>query len=56
MLYNAKFDMHMAQNVKMRIVGKIMDTVVIAKIANENRMSFKLIDLASKLQGGIRKI
>jgi DNA polymerase-1 len=53
--HNAKFDMHMFANIGMRIVGKIHDTVVIAKLANENRPGFKLVQLAEKLPTGIVK-
>lgn len=53
--HNAKFDMHMFANAGLRIVGKIHDTVVISKLANENRYSFTLWDLAEKLPNGIVK-
>ena len=53
-IHNAKFDMHAVQNAGMRIVGKIHDTVVLSKIANENRTSFRLADLAAR-SGGIVK-
>lgn len=53
--HNTKFDMHMLANIGMKIKGKLHDTVVLAKIANENRMSFTLRDLAAKLPGGIVK-
>ncbi|MNU34860.1 DNA polymerase I [compost metagenome] len=53
--HNAKFDMHMLANIKMKIIGKIHDTVVIAKLANENRHSFQLRDLAEKHPKGIVK-
>lgn len=53
--HNVKFDMHMFQNIGMKIIGKLHDTVVLAKLANENRFSFKLRDLAAKLPGGIVK-
>lgn len=53
--HNAKFDMHMFANIGMKIVGKIHDTVVLAKLANENRFSFKLRDMAKKLEHGIDK-
>lgn len=49
--HNAKFDMHMLANIGMKIVGKIHDTVVLAKLANENRNSFKLMDIAAKYPG-----
>lgn len=53
--HNAKYDMHMLANAGMRIVGRIHDTVVLAKLANENRNSFALKDLAAKTAGGIVK-
>lgn len=53
--HNTKFDMHMFANAGLKIVGKLHDTVVIAKLANENRNSFKLMDLAYKKLGGITK-
>ena len=43
--HNIKFDMHQLLNIKMKIVGPIHDTVVIAKLANENRYSFQLMDI-----------
>lgn len=53
--HNTKFDMHMFANAGMRIVGRLHDTVVLAKLANENRKSFKLRDIAAKLPEGIVK-
>lgn len=53
--HNAKFDMHMFANVGMKIVGKIHDTVILAKLTDENRASFKLRDLAAHYKGGIVK-
>ena len=53
-IHNAKFDMHELVNAKIKIIGKIHDTVVLAKLANENRISFALMDLAAKC-GGIVK-
>lgn len=50
--HNAKYDMHMFANIGMKIVGKIHDTVVLAKLANENRHSFALMDLAAKIKTG----
>jgi len=46
--HNIKFDMHMLANAKMKIIGRLHDTVVAAKLADENRFSYKLEDLASK--------
>lgn len=53
--HNAKFDMHMLANIGFKIAGKIHDTVVMAKLANENRFSFELVRIAEKLPGGIVK-
>lgn len=53
--HNTKFDMHMFSNAGLRIVGKLHDTVVIAKLANENRASFALRDLAARIKGGVVK-
>lgn len=53
--HNTKFDMHMLANVNFKIAGKLHDTVVLAKLANENRFSFMLRDIAGKLPGGIIK-
>lgn len=52
--HNTKYDMHMLANIGMKIKGKLHDTVVVAKLANENRFSFALMDLAAKI-GGIVK-
>ena len=53
--HNAKFDMHQFANLGMKIVGKIHDTVVLAKIVDENRTSYKLRDIAAHKPGGITK-
>lgn len=53
--HNTKFDMHMFANIDMRIVGKLHDTVVLAKLTDENRPSYTLKDLAAKTPGGIVK-
>jgi len=53
--HNWKFDAHMFANAGMKIVGRVHDTVVLAKLANENRTSFQLRDLAAKKKGGIVK-
>ena len=45
----------MFANANMKIVGRLHDTVVLAKLANENRMSFQLKDLAAKKSGGVVK-
>lgn len=53
--HNAKFDMHMLANAGCKIVGKLHDTVVLAKLADENRRSFQLRDLAAHYPKGIVK-
>ena len=53
--HNTKFDMHMTSNAGLKIVGKLHDTVVLAKIIDENRHSYQLRDIAAGLNGGITK-
>lgn len=53
--HNTKFDMHMLANAGCKIIGKVHDTVVLTKLADENRPSFKLRDLAAHYKGGITK-
>lgn len=53
--HNLKFDAHMFANAGLKIVGRLHDTVVLAKLADENRTSFQLRDLAAKKKGGITK-
>jgi DNA polymerase-1 len=53
--HNTKFDMHMLANAGMKIIGKLHDTVVLAKLIDENRKSFQLRDLAAGLPDGITK-
>lgn len=53
--HNTKYDMHHMANAGMKIKGKLHDTVVLAKLANENRTSFQLRDIASRLPGGVVK-
>lgn len=53
--HNCKYDMHMFANVGMKIIGRLHDTVVLAKLANENRKSYALRDLAAEIPGGIVK-
>ena len=52
---NTKFDMHMFANADCKIVGRLHDTVILAKLINENRKSFALRDIAADLPGGIVK-
>lgn len=47
--------MHQMANAGMKIKGRVHDTVVLSKLANENRKSFQLRDLAARLPGGIVK-
>ena len=47
--------MHMFANAGMKIVGKLHDTVVLAKLTDENRKSYQLRDLAAKKKGGVVK-
>lgn len=51
--HNTKFDMHMLANVGMRIIGKLHDTIVLCKLADENRKSFGLKELAATYDEGI---
>lgn len=53
--HNTKFDMHMFANAGLRIVGKLHDTVVLSKLADENRTSYQLRDLAARKKGGVVK-
>lgn len=54
-LHNGNFDMHQLANIGLKVKGKIHDTVIVAKLAQENRFSFRLKDLAAKLPNGIVK-
>ena len=53
--HNWKFDAHMLHNINMRIKGKVHDTVVLAKLIDENRSSYQLKDIARKYEGHIVK-
>lgn len=53
--HNWKYDAHMFANVGMSIIGRVHDTVVLAKLADENRKSFELRELATHYDGGIVK-
>lgn len=53
--HNTKYDMHMFANAGLKIVGRMHDTVVLAKLVDENRTSFQLRDLAARKKGGIIK-
>jgi DNA polymerase-1 len=54
-IHNAKFDMHIAENIGIKLQGKIHDTIVLAKLVNENRGSFRLMKLAEQYDEGIIK-
>lgn len=54
-LHNCNFDMHQLANIGLKVKGKIHDTVIVAKLAQENRFSFRLRDIAGKLPNGIIK-
>lgn len=53
--HNTKFDMHQFANAGLKIVGKLHDTVVLSKLADENRTSYQLRDLAARKKRGIVK-
>ena len=53
--HNTKFDMHMFANAGLKIIGRLHDTVVLSKLADENRTSYQLRDLAARKKGGIVK-
>lgn len=53
--HNTKFDMHMCANAGVKIKGRLHDTVVLAKIIDENRHSYQLRDIAARLTRGITK-
>lgn len=45
----------MFANADLKMVGRVHDTVVLTKLANENRKSFALREIAAKKKGGIVK-
>ena len=53
--HNTKFDMHMMANIGAKIKGRLHDTVVLTKLTDENRTSYKLRDLAARYDKGIVK-
>lgn len=53
--HNTKFDMHMLANAGLDLKGKIHDTVVLAKLANENRNSFTMQNLVKFIKGRVIK-
>lgn len=52
--HNIKFDMHMLENIGIVVNGRLHDTLVLAKIINENRKTFALKEVAAE-HGGITK-
>lgn len=52
--HNIKFDMHMLENIGIQVAGRLHDTLVLAKIVNENRKTFTLKEVAAE-HGGIVK-
>ena len=52
--HNIKFDMHMLENIGIHIKGRLHDTLVLAKLTNENRKTFVLKAIAAE-HGGIIK-
>lgn len=52
--HNIKFDMHMLENIGIKIAGRLHDTLVLAKLVNENRKTFVLKAIAAE-HGGIIK-
>lgn len=53
--HNTKYDMHMFANTGMKIVGRLHDTVVLAKLTDENRKSYQLKDIAARKKDGVVK-
>lgn len=53
--HNWKFDAHMFANADMTIKGRVHDTVVLAKLIDENRKSFQLRDLVAGLPDSVLK-
>lgn len=43
--HNAKYDLNILANIGIQVRGKVHDTMIIAKLIDENRRSFKLMDL-----------
>lgn len=52
--HNIKFDIHMLANIGINIKGRLHDTLVLAKLINENRKTFVLKAVAAD-HGGITK-
>lgn len=52
--HNIKFDMHMLENIGIPIAGPLHDTLVLAKLVDENRKAFTLKVLAAEHDGIIK--
>ena len=52
--HNIKFDMHMLENIGITVAGRLHDTLVLAKIVNENRKTFALKEVAAEHGGIVR--
>ncbi len=53
--HNTKFDLHELANAGCKLKGKLHDTVVLTKLVDENRHSFKLRDIAARYPKGVTK-
>lgn len=52
--HNIKFDMHMLANICITVKGRLHDTLVLAKLINENRKTFVLKALAAEHDGIVK--
>lgn len=52
--HNAKYDLNILANIGIKVKGKVHDTMIIAKLIDENRKSFKLMDLVSSDVGIVK--
>ena len=52
--HNIKFDMHMLANIGITVKGRLHDTLVLAKLINENRKTFVLKALAAEHDGIVK--
>ena len=52
--HNIKFDMHMLENIGIKLAGSLHDTLILAKLINENRKTFVLRALAAEHAGIIK--
>lgn len=46
--HNVKFDMHMLQNAGIILKGHLHDTVVLSKLADNDRFSYRLVDMVKQ--------